>query len=68
MPPSRAPVPFKPYSVFNIDRLGMMAAIHDNAADMVFAGLPFNRGKKYRPNQKRILDWLQMHLKEAANG
>ena len=70
MPPSRPPVPFKPYSVLNIDCLDMMAAIRDNAVDMVFADPPFNLGKKYRSYQDKLpleeyLQWTDKWLGEA---
>ncbi len=70
MPPSRSPVPFKPYSVLNIDCLDMMAAIRDNAVDMVFADPLFNLGKKYRSYQGKLpleeyLQWTDQWPSEA---
>ena len=48
----------------------MMAAIRDNAVDMVFADPPFNLGKKYRSYQDKLplaeyLQWPDKWLGEA---
>ena len=70
MPPSRSPVPFKPYSVLNIDCLDMMAAIRDNEIDIVFAAPPFNQGEKHRSYKGKLpleeyLQWTDKWFGEA---